>query len=211
LNIGAGGIAGTNGWTTMDICRQADYWWDASRPLPIRDGTVDRVYSSHMLEHLSYRQIIVFLKEAYRILKPGGEISIAVPDAAIYLDAYFKKEILPDNLLSYQPAIYSKLPIDMVNYMAYMGGEHRHLFTMDNLLDVLRKAGFRDVNPREFDPEKRSHIYKKLHKKISSDAPYTFLFLNRFINQINKFSHPKFLMANIQKNQLILYTKISLY
>jgi predicted SAM-dependent methyltransferase len=151
LNVGAGNVSGVNGWTTLDICRRADYWWDASRPLPFRDGTVDRVYSSHMLEHLPYREIVRFLKEVHRILKPGGEVSIAVPDAAIYLDAYFKKETLPESLLSYQVAVYSKLPIDMVNYIAYMGGEHHHLFTADNLLAVLRNAGFCGVQAREFD------------------------------------------------------------
>ena len=33
--------------------------------------------------------------------------------------------------------------------MAY---EHRHMFDMENLLAVLKKAGFADVKTREFDP-----------------------------------------------------------
>ena len=41
--------------------------------------------------------------------------------------------------------------IALVNYIAYMGNEHRCLFDMESLLTRLQGAGFVDVKPRSFD------------------------------------------------------------
>ena len=53
---------------------------DATKGLPPQDETVDVLYSSHMLEHLDRNEASMFLKEAFRVLRPGGVIRIAVPD-----------------------------------------------------------------------------------------------------------------------------------
>lgn len=53
---------------------------DATKQLPIQDASVDVLYSSHMLEHLDRTEAVAFLREAYRILCPGGIFRIAVPD-----------------------------------------------------------------------------------------------------------------------------------
>jgi len=43
-------------------------------------SSVDVVYASHLFEHLSLRSANLFLKEAYRVLKPSGVIRLVVPD-----------------------------------------------------------------------------------------------------------------------------------
>ena len=48
--------------------------------LPIADGYCDAVYSSHNVEHLFEHEVPVALKEFARVLKPGGELVMAVPD-----------------------------------------------------------------------------------------------------------------------------------
>jgi predicted SAM-dependent methyltransferase len=53
---------------------------DATKGLPVGEASVDVLYSSHMLEHLDRREASEFLREAYRILRPGGILRIAVPD-----------------------------------------------------------------------------------------------------------------------------------
>lgn len=53
---------------------------DITNALPLHDGSVEVLYSSHMLEHLDRSEATRFLQEAFRILRPGGIIRIAVPD-----------------------------------------------------------------------------------------------------------------------------------
>ena len=43
--------------------------------------------------------------------------------------------------------------MDWVNYVAYMGGEHKYMFDQENLLHILKMNGFKNVRQREFDPE----------------------------------------------------------
>jgi len=49
--------------------------------LPIEAGTVDNIYVSHVVEHLPDHTVSRFLSEAHRVLKPGGVLRIACPDA----------------------------------------------------------------------------------------------------------------------------------
>lgn len=53
---------------------------DATKGLPLKSESCEVVYSSHMLEHLDRNGANKFLKEAYRVLRPGGIIRIAAPD-----------------------------------------------------------------------------------------------------------------------------------
>ncbi len=45
--------------------------------LPYPDNSFDRVVSSFVIHHLKYEDKIRFFKEAYRVLKPTGELHIA--------------------------------------------------------------------------------------------------------------------------------------
>jgi predicted SAM-dependent methyltransferase len=158
LEIGAG-AKGRNGWTTLDLYG-ADYTWDLRWRLPLRDASVGEVYSSHVMEHFSYPDLIRLLSEVRRVLKPGGVYKAAVPNAALYVDAYVKRNASALKL-AYGPALHSALPIDALNYVAYMDGHHRYLFDPENLQRVLKVAGFNDVRPRDFEPgldlEARDH------------------------------------------------------
>lgn len=48
-------------------------------PMPIEDGVVDEIYTSHTLEHLSGLGYMHAMNEFWRILKVGGEVKIIVP------------------------------------------------------------------------------------------------------------------------------------
>lgn len=70
-------------YVTLDICnsRNPDIIGDATA-LPVEDQSFEAVFSSHLLEHLSPRRYSNVLKEWYRILKPGGEMLVLVPNLA---------------------------------------------------------------------------------------------------------------------------------
>lgn len=49
--------------------------------LPYADSTVENIYASHVLEHVELRHVKTFFFDSYRVLKKGGVLRIAVPDA----------------------------------------------------------------------------------------------------------------------------------
>lgn len=152
LEVGAGSVKGSGGWVTLDLAPGCDLYWDLRRGLPFPDGSVARIYSSHFLEHLSYREGQVFLGECLRALAPGGTFSIAVPNARLYLEAYLNGTDLDRRFCGYGPAFNDTTRIDYVNYTAYMDGHHRYMFDAENLVHILAAKGFREVRLRAFDP-----------------------------------------------------------
>lgn len=48
-------------------------------PLPFPDGCADRIMAEHLGEHLTGPELLRFLDECYRILKPGGVMRLCCP------------------------------------------------------------------------------------------------------------------------------------
>lgn len=57
----------------------------------LADNSVDELYSAHALEHVSYTEVEAVLEEWYRVLKPGGKITIKMPDLAFLCRAFVEK------------------------------------------------------------------------------------------------------------------------
>ena len=169
LELGAGSKKGGNGWLTVDVIPGCDIYYNLRKGIPFPDNSVNKIYSSHFFEHLSSEEIILFLKECKRVLIPGGNFSICVPNAKIYIENYYNNTILQEqDYFSYKPAYNFYSMIDYVNYIAYMGGEHKHLFDEDNLLAILRFIGFDHVATRPFDPN--LDLIKRHHLSIYAEA-----------------------------------------
>lgn len=80
LNAGCGGIYSTE-WNNMDLQPSRHVVrHDIRKPLPYPDCGFDAVYSSHVLEHLTFEDGKCFMREMYRVCKPGGICRIVVPD-----------------------------------------------------------------------------------------------------------------------------------
>lgn len=153
LDVGGGYRPGSNGWTNVDTAFEADLYWDLREGVPFPTGSVSAVFSSHLFEHLTFSEGQGLLAEILRVLEPGGSMSIVVPNARLYLEAYVNGDKLPGEFFGWEPAFNDTTPIDMVNYVAYMDGEHKYMFDQENLLHVLSTAGFSGVKARDFDPE----------------------------------------------------------
>jgi len=150
LDIGAGDVS-RPGWVTLDISDGCDLYWDLRRGIPFPDASVQRVYSSHLFEHMDYESGQRLLGEVLRVLEPGGEVSVCVPNARLYIDAYLGVTDLSPDHDFWEPALQGREGISLINYVAYMGGEHKCLFDLDSLLARLELAGFVDVRERSFD------------------------------------------------------------
>lgn len=152
LELGSGPKRGTNGWTTIDT-EFADINWDLRRGIPLPDESVNKIYSSHLLEHMPYEELLRFLFECRRVMKTGGEFLVSVPNFRLYIDAYKDGKDFKDRDTWYKPArVDTGSAMDQLNYIIYMKDQHKYMFDEVNLLNLLRKAGFSDVRLREFNP-----------------------------------------------------------
>ncbi len=55
---------------------------DLRQPWPWQDASVEEVFSSHFVEHLTAPERIHFVNELYRVLRPGGSATLVVPNWA---------------------------------------------------------------------------------------------------------------------------------
>jgi len=93
LNIGAGEwpLPTEDGWTNIDADPAAFVDLVAAvPPIPYPDNSVDEVAAIHFLEHLDEPTGAEFLRECYRVLKPGGIVGIVVPDTRLIMQEYLK-------------------------------------------------------------------------------------------------------------------------
>lgn len=87
LNLGARQnhhpVAGYEGYVGVDLEPIGDGWTvqhDLRTPLPLPDGTVDRILTEDFVEHIPADFIADLLAECHRVLRPGGTMRIACPD-----------------------------------------------------------------------------------------------------------------------------------
>lgn len=55
------------------------------RALPFADGSFDRVYSGDVIEHLSYADGARMLRDAWRVLRPGGFLLVHTAPNALFM------------------------------------------------------------------------------------------------------------------------------
>jgi predicted SAM-dependent methyltransferase len=81
LHLGCGNIH-IPGWCNVDAIRTgaADLILDIASLPGIQNDRVDKIYSCHVLEHFAHAEIEGILRRWHKVLRPGGEIRISVPD-----------------------------------------------------------------------------------------------------------------------------------
>lgn len=123
------------------------------RHLPMfATDSVDEVYASHVLEHLTWPDGLVALQEWLRVLKPGGMLTVATPDVeGVYLG--YKRGVtwgdhnLPMNETYVQATIFGAnlladdIP-EMVKLYGGPGHEHKSFYMRDMLLNRVIAAGY---------------------------------------------------------------------
>jgi predicted SAM-dependent methyltransferase len=107
---------------------------DLSACLPFPDHSVDFLYCSHFLEHLSRPDALRLLKESNRVLKPAGMLRICVPDLAYAVALYAQGES-KKMLANYF------FVEDLESSMA----RHRYMYDYPLLEAALRESGFASV------------------------------------------------------------------
>jgi hypothetical protein len=119
------------------------YLHDLRRPLPWTDASVEAIYSSHTLEHLSREEGRAFLAECYRVLTEGGLIRLVVPDVRVIVDDYLDGRLAADELVDslgvFAEAKGGRLKRALSPRMQY---SHRCMYDPPALLAAMGRAGF---------------------------------------------------------------------
>jgi SAM-dependent methyltransferase len=129
---------------------------DLRKPFPWADASADVVYSSHTLEHFTRPDGLTFLKECFRVLKPGGLIRIVVPDLAANVQHYLNGKTRADYFLEGMEILYStdrtpnpsrlkKLLAPLLEY------PHKCYYDASALIEIMDKIGFDAENMKPFE------------------------------------------------------------
>jgi predicted SAM-dependent methyltransferase len=144
LNLGSGprGLANPH-WINVDGYPDANvhYLIDFSRPWPIPDESLDGIFCEHVFEHFDFAQGQSILRQALRVLRPGGSMRIIVPDGGKIVRSYCSS---PSELLSHRKTETS-LAMDAVNSYFRQRYEHQFIYDWPLLEHQLKAAGFDQV------------------------------------------------------------------
>lgn len=128
---------------------------DLRKKFPWEDNSVDVVYSSHTLEHLSKSEGQHFLTECHRVLKPNGIIRIIVPDLRAIANKYMQGEIPADEMLDELYVSYES-PNDGVlkqKLAPFIRFPHKCMYDTPTLLRIMSEIGFEVASKHAFESE----------------------------------------------------------
>jgi len=135
-------------------------------PLIFSNNMVDEIIMEEVLEHISFRKTDAVLHELNRILKPGGKLTIQVPDCGAAMTAWYEGKVCncvphkpkgDDPFVAFKgdpacPKCQGRAIMDFQRFMfSFTGAQkhdwdiHRAIFTKDILSDKLRIAGFNNI------------------------------------------------------------------
>lgn len=144
VHLGSGGLA-IRGFLNVD----ADWGVPCDvvgsvRRLHLADGTVGVIYASHLFEHVRRRDVQSTLAEWHRVLRPGGQLYLCVPDLEAVMHLYLAA------LPAYDADPNCRATADLAAGVAY-GGQvdsfdfHYFGYSFATLRYLLLAAGFATV------------------------------------------------------------------
>jgi predicted SAM-dependent methyltransferase len=128
LNVGTGG-KDLVGWVNLDETKPGDVLAKVP-PFPFRDECFDEILMSHVVEHMTLHDGRALIKECHRILKPGGVVTVIVPDGKIISLAYLAGQV--DNWKLNDSHLYSYC----------QESQHRWLYDRRTLNQLVGDVGF---------------------------------------------------------------------
>ena len=134
---------------------------DVRRGLPFSDNSVQVIFTSHMLEHITYEDARFVIRECHRCLYKGGVMRVIVPDLYAISKRYV--ESMTNNPNSKHGHIFLK---DLGVLDDYKGlrrilGHARHLYMYDecSLRQLFEEAGFKGIERMSYGQSRITDIW----------------------------------------------------
>jgi predicted SAM-dependent methyltransferase len=167
INLGAGTVR-KDGYLNIDMFPGGDLTLDLRRGLPFDTGCCESIFSEHFFEHVDYPGPAHDLfRECLRVLKPGGQLRLSVPDTEWPLMDYSKGSdsgyfrACAEN--PWWHPDYCSTRLEHINYHFRQAGEHLFAYDEETLKKVLENVGFCEVQRVYFDQSVDSK-----HREIGS-------------------------------------------
>lgn len=120
--------------------------WDAETLTGVEKGSVDGIYSSHLLEHFEHSKIQEILYRWYEVLKDDGKLTINVPDMEWVARKILTYEDWVDTPLYYNKMVGERGIMSIIyGSQSHEGEFHKSGFTKRYINDLLRNVGFIDI------------------------------------------------------------------
>ena len=161
LNLGSGPRP-LDGYVNLDI---AD-GHDARSLSDYADESVDEVRASHVLEHINFRETDAVLREWVRVLKPGGRLRIAVPNALVCMRGII------ETVDGERDANVDFLSMALIGSNTDDHDVHRALFDDRGLRVQMQRAGLVGVREWKGDPDDCSGLPVSLNMEGTKPVPY---------------------------------------
>lgn len=117
LNLGSG-KRNIDGYVNIDAIKQTeDTVVGDILNLNYKSGEVDKIFSEHVIEHLTRSELDMFFAECNRMLKQGGELELIAPCMITMIYKYVNKENFGK---------YNTIFVDIVELENSLWGTHRH-------------------------------------------------------------------------------------
>jgi predicted SAM-dependent methyltransferase len=149
INLGSGG-ATIPGWINIDSVYpwHVTILWDLSGGLPfVPNESMNAVYSEHFMEHIPRLGGLNLMKEAYRILRPGGYVRIAMPCLDELISNYGGTPSLGPDTKNEFADLYGDLIQTKGEWLnvAMRAWGHMYIYNYEDIAIVLEQAGFKNV------------------------------------------------------------------
>lgn len=131
LNLGCGDVK-KEGYLNIDLYGSPDLIHDISQPLPFEDNSIDEIYASHVVEHLSRDEWKRAKKDWVRVLKNGGKIEIICPEI---------DQCLANFVTNYRGQKWGYWIATIYGNQEGPGQFHKNGFNYDKLENDLREEG----------------------------------------------------------------------
>lgn len=123
---------------------------DIIKGLPLKNDSVDAVYCSHVLEHLSLEDCRKALVNTHKVLRHGGVFRMVLPSLATHITSYMNcpdREQAAMNFMKHTILGQERRPRGLRGLIltAFGNAAHRWMWDFPSLAAELRKTGFTSI------------------------------------------------------------------